>query len=130
MFARTGATNVSQTDNDDDYDNDTEEKEEDCKGRIRRKGQEVKGQKGMSDLRQTIMSEHIETRKKLKGIASVSSFHSLINSATLSQEDKQILVLHYIDEKDFRYIGDTLGFSESTIKKRHRKILAKLSKVL
>ena len=76
------------------------------------------------------MSEHIDTRKKLKGIASVSSFQSLINSVTLSTTDKQILTLHYIEEKDFRYIGDTLGFSESTIKKRHRKILAKLSKVL
>ena len=75
------------------------------------------------------MSEHIETRKKLKGIASVSSFHSLINSATLSQTDKQILILHYIDGKDFRYIGDTLGFSESTIKKRHKKALKKLSQL-
>ena len=76
------------------------------------------------------MSEHIDTRKKLKGIASVPSFQTLINSVTLSTTDKQILTLHYIEEKDFRYIGDTLGFSESTIKKRHRKILAKLSKVL
>lgn len=76
------------------------------------------------------MSDHIETRKKIKGIASVSSFYSLINSATLSQTDKQILILHYIDEKDFRFIGDTLGYSESTIKKKHRRILAKLSKVL
>ena len=76
------------------------------------------------------MSEHIDTRKKLKGIASVSSFYSLINSATLSQTDKQLLILHYIDGKDFRFIGDTLGYSESTIKKKHRKILAKLSKVL
>lgn len=128
---RIGATNVSQTDNNDYYDNDSEEerKEEDCKGRIRRKGQEVKGQKGMPYLRQTIMSEHIDTRNKLKGIASVSSFHSLINSATLSQTDKQILILHYIDGKDFRYIGDTLGFSESTIKKRHKKALKKLSQL-
>jgi len=76
------------------------------------------------------MSEHIDTRKKLKGIASISSFTSLINSATLSHTDKQIMVLHYIDEKSFAYIGDMLGYSESTIKKRHRKILAKLSKVL
>lgn len=74
------------------------------------------------------MSEHIDTRGKLKGTASVSSFHSLISSATLSQTDIQILVLHYIDEKDFRYIGDTLGFSELKVKKKHRKILARLSR--
>jgi RNA polymerase sigma factor (sigma-70 family) len=76
------------------------------------------------------MSKHIETRKKVQEIADISSFNDLINRTTLSDIDKQILVLHYIKEKDFRYIGDMLGFSESTIKKRHKKILAKLSKVL
>lgn len=76
------------------------------------------------------MSKHIETRRKVKEIADISSFNDLINRTTLSDIDKQILVLHYIQEKDFRYIGDMLGFSESTIKKRHKKILAKLSKVL
>jgi RNA polymerase sigma factor (sigma-70 family) len=76
------------------------------------------------------MSTHIETRKKVQEIADISSFNDLINRTTLSDIDKQILVLHYIQEKDFRYIGDMLGFSESTIKKRHKKILVKLSKVL
>lgn len=76
------------------------------------------------------MSKHIETRKKVKEIADISSFNSLLNSTTLSDIDKRILVLHYIDDKNFSYIGDMLGFSESTIKKRHKKILAKLSKVL
>ena len=76
------------------------------------------------------MSEHIETRKKIKGIADISSFYSLIDHTVLSDTDKQILVLHYLKEKDFRYIGDMLGYSESTIKKRHRKILAKLSRLL
>ena len=76
------------------------------------------------------MSEHIETRKKLKGIADISSFTSLINSSTLSGTDKQILVLHYIEDKDFAYIGDMLGYSESTIKRRHKKALVKLAKIL
>lgn len=81
-------------------------------------------------MRKTIMSEHIETRKKLKGIADISSFYSLIDSTVLSDTDKQILILHYIKGNDFRYIGDMLGYSESTIKKRHRKILAKISRLL
>jgi len=132
---RTGVTNVSKTNNNDyyhDYDSEEERKEkvgQDSQGRIHRKGQEVQREKGLSDLWATTMSEHIETRKKLKEIASVSSFTSLINSATLSHTDKQILVLHYIDGKDFRYIGDTLGYSESTIKKRHKKALKKLSQL-
>lgn len=76
------------------------------------------------------MSEHIETRRKLKGIADISSFNSLINNTVLTDTDKQILVLHYLNGKDFRYIGDMLGYSESAIKKKHRKILAKLSRLL
>ena len=76
------------------------------------------------------MSEHIETRKKIKDIADISSFNSLLNATTLSDTDKKLLQLHYIQGKDFRYIGDMLGYSESTIKKKHRKILRKISKVL
>lgn len=75
------------------------------------------------------MSEHIDTRKKLKEIADISSFTSLINSSTLSDTDKQILVLHYIEDKDFAYIGDMLGFSEPTIKRRHKQALKKISKL-
>lgn len=81
-------------------------------------------------LWKTIMSKHIETRQKLKGIADISSFTTLINSSTLSDNDKKILYLHYIDEKDFRFIGDMLGYSESTIKRRHKKALIKISKLL
>ena len=42
------------------------------------------------------MSEHIETRKKVKEIADISSFHNLVNQLTLSDTDKDILELHYI----------------------------------
>jgi RNA polymerase sigma factor (sigma-70 family) len=76
------------------------------------------------------MSKHIDTRRKIKEIADISSFNSLINNTVLSDIDKQILILHYLQEKDFSYIGDMLGYSESTIKKRHKKILAKLSRIL
>ena len=76
------------------------------------------------------MSKHIETRNKLKGIADISSFTDLLNNSTISDDDKLLLRLHYLQGKDFRYIGDMLGYSESTIKQRHRRILKKLSKLL
>lgn len=76
------------------------------------------------------MSEHIDTRNKIKDIASISSFNSLLEASTLSDEDKEILSMHYLKGKDFRYIGDMLGYSESTIKRRHKKALTKLSKIL
>ena len=76
------------------------------------------------------MSKHIETRNKIKNIADISSFSDLLNKSTISDEDKLLLELHYIQGKDFRYIGDMLGYSESTIKKRHRRILKKLGNLI
>ena len=76
------------------------------------------------------MSEHIETRKKITEIAEVDSFNDLINKSTLSPTDKQIITLHYLNGHDFCFIADRLGFSESTIKRRHKKSLAKLAKLL
>lgn len=75
------------------------------------------------------MSATIETRKRLKSIPTVSRFDDLIEQLTLSDEDKEILRLHYLKGKDFRYIGDTLGYAEITIKKRHIKALKKLSEL-
>ncbi len=75
-------------------------------------------------------SEHIETRQKIKDIARVDVFRELLDSCTLSDIDKQILCMHYLEERDYAYIGDVLGFSESGIKKRHRKALKKISRVL
>nr|DAH73220.1 MAG TPA: ECF sigma factor [Caudoviricetes sp.] len=75
-------------------------------------------------------SQHIETRQKLKDICEVSTFENLINSCTLSDTEKTILRLHYLEGKDFRYIGDELGFAEVTIKKKHKKTLQKLNKLL
>lgn len=75
-------------------------------------------------------SDHIKTRDKVKSIAKISTFNDLLDACTLTDEDKELLRLHYLKGKDFRYIGDTLGFAESTIKKRHRKALQKLNKIL
>lgn len=76
------------------------------------------------------MSQHIETRRKLKDVSLVSDFEELLALCTLSEEDKVILRLHYLEDKDFRYIGDMLGYSERTIKARHKRALKKLSDAL
>ena len=75
-------------------------------------------------------SKHIETRNKVKDIAKIQTFNDLLDACVLTDEDKELLRLHYLQEKDFRYIGDMLGYSESTIKKRHKKALQKLNKIL
>lgn len=76
------------------------------------------------------MSEHIETRNKLKSIYAVTTFEELLNQCTLNDTDKEILRLHYLQEKDYRYIGDMLGYSSETIRKRHKKALKKLGMMI
>ena len=73
------------------------------------------------------MSTTTEVRNRIKSIPDIVSFDDLLERSTLSDLDKEILRLHYLKEKDFRYIGDTLGYAEITIKKRHVKALNKLS---
>lgn len=60
----------------------------------------------------------------------VKTFSDMMKSPLLSTEDKKILNLIYIEKQDYRYIGDCLGASESTIKKRHNKILKRINKIL
>lgn len=76
------------------------------------------------------MTSHIQTRAKLKEICLVTAFEDLLDLCTLSDIDKEILRLHYLKEKDFRFIRDELGFSESAIKQRHRKALKKLGNII
>lgn len=75
------------------------------------------------------MSEHIDTRRKIQDISSVKTFEELLENCILTDEDKMLMRLHYLNGKDFRFIGGLLGFSESTIKRRHKKILQKLNKM-
>lgn len=76
------------------------------------------------------MTEHIETRNRLREIVEIQTFSDLLNQCILSEEDRQIMELHYLRGKDLRYIADLLGYSEGTIKKKHRRILKKLKQIL
>lgn len=73
--------------------------------------------------------ENAETRKKLKGISSVEEFRDILERTMLSEEEKQILLMHYKDKKSLTYIADELGMSEATVKRKHRKMLMKLGSV-
>lgn len=75
-------------------------------------------------------SQHIETRRKLREIPLVEDFEHVLSLCTLDDEDKEILRMHYLNGKDFRFIGDTMGYSERTIKARHKRALKKISNAL
>lgn len=76
------------------------------------------------------MTEHVATRRKLKEIPRIATFQQILDESTLTDLEKEIISLHYLEDKDYRYIGDKLGFSETTIKRKHQKALKKISKIL
>lgn len=74
--------------------------------------------------------ERMEAKNKLRNIILKTEFESLLEDYVLTDEDKELMRLHYLKGKDFRFIADALGYSEITIKKRHAKILTKISKLI
>lgn len=73
--------------------------------------------------------ENAETRKKLKDITSVRDFDELIERTMLNEEEREIVRLRYKEGKTLSYIADVMGLSESSIKKKHSKILRKIGKM-
>lgn len=71
-----------------------------------------------------------ETRNKLKEITVVKDFEDVLSRIMLSEEEKEIMRLHYKEKKSMMYIADMLGMSEITVKKKHSKILMKVGKVI
>lgn len=76
------------------------------------------------------MSKHIETRKKIKSINRKVDFNSLIEECMLSDKEKQLMRLHYVEDKDFNFIADTLGYTSAGVIKMHKRILNKLESLL
>lgn len=74
------------------------------------------------------MTEHMKMKHKMQ--EDVKTFSDMLKSPLLSEEDKKLLKLIYIDGQDYRFIGDIIGASESTVKKKHNKILKIISKIL
>lgn len=76
------------------------------------------------------MTDHIRARRKLQAICGVKEFEQLLEQCVLTDEEKKILRLHYLKGKNLAYIGDSLGYSEGTIKAKHRQCLKKLNNFL
>lgn len=72
-------------------------------------------------------SSHVKISKKLREIPLKTQFESILDACTLSEREKYVIRLHYIEKQDFRFIGDSIGYSESTIKSIHRDALRKIA---
>ena len=75
-------------------------------------------------------TEYIKIKRKVKEIPDIRSFSGLLEASTLSDLDKEIIRMYYIQQRDFAYIADSLGYTEQTVKLKHKKALMKLSKLL
>lgn len=76
------------------------------------------------------MTDHIATRHKLKAIKLKSDFLELIDKIILSEDERKILIKHYIENKNFAFIGDELGYTEQAVIRKHCLILDKLKDVV
>lgn len=75
------------------------------------------------------MTDHVKIKHKIKAIADVRDFESLLRISMLPEEDKELLRLYYVNGKNFAFVADTLGYSEAYVKKRHKAALTKLNKL-
>lgn len=76
------------------------------------------------------MTKHCETRRKVRAITTKKEFNDLLEKCILTEGETALMRMHYLDGKDFRFIGDKLGFSEQTMKVWHHRILERISCML
>lgn len=75
-------------------------------------------------------SDYIKIKHKVKDIPDIRTFNGLLEASTLSDVDKEIMRLHYLQDKDFGYIADSLGYDKQTVQLRHKRALIKLNKLI
>lgn len=73
------------------------------------------------------MNPELRAKKKaLINIRTIEEYNSFMDKIKLSDEQRKIADMAFINGYDYRYIGDKLGYSERTIKAKMSKILSKL----
>ena len=84
----------------------------------------------MSYLWKVQMSQHIEIKHKIKNINRKTDFNSLLEESMLSDVEKQMMNMYYVENKSINIIADELGYSPQGIIKMHKRILNKLESLL
>lgn len=69
-----------------------------------------------------------EIKERLRNMRTISEFNEFLDKILISEEEKEIMRLIYKEKKTLTYVADTLGMSESSVKKKHSKILLKIGK--
>lgn len=76
------------------------------------------------------MSKHLEIKHKVKQIKRRSTFNELIEDCMLSDKEKQMIKMYYLENKTLDYIADELGYSKAGVIKMHKRSLQKLETLL
>ena len=76
------------------------------------------------------MTEHIKTKHKLKQINTKVEFNSLLENAILSDKEKQLMQMYYVEKQDFGYIADVLGYSKAGVIRMHQRILKRIEALI
>ena len=76
------------------------------------------------------MTKHMEIKEKVKSIDKKSTFNEILDESMLSEKEKALMRMYYIDKQDFGYIADTLGYSKIGALKMHKRILTKIESLL
>lgn len=76
------------------------------------------------------MTDHMRVKAYLQSIGKTSELRAILESYILSDEDRLIMEMLYIERKPMDYVADVLGFSVSCVKKRHHRILSRMSNYL
>ena len=70
------------------------------------------------------------TRDKLKEIPTKKELEDLIDKLILSDDERNIILMHYRDKKPLSYIADIIGITKSSVNKKHKSALLKISKIM
>ena len=76
------------------------------------------------------MSKHIDIKHKVKNINKKVDFYNLLEESMLSDNEKKMMELYYVQKKPLDVIADELGYSPQGISKMHKRILSKLESLL
>ena len=71
-------------------------------------------------------SERKAKKHALLIIKTIEEYNNFMDSKKLSNEQRQIADMVFVNGYDYRYIGDKLGYSERTIKSKVSKNLEKI----
>ena len=76
------------------------------------------------------MTEHMKVKKRVQKIDKRSTFNSILEDSMLSEKEKEMMKMYYIEKKSFDYIADEMGYSKAGILKMHKRALNKLENLI